>query len=83
LSRVVWEFSPNLEGRSPLKLNTIKRPIANKYRKGKVKRTLKRGSKVLEIVKREGDVSRNKQRSLYNSKDPHKGSFYFILTIRQ
>jgi len=28
------------------------RPIANKYCEGKVKRTLKRGSKALEIVKR-------------------------------
>jgi hypothetical protein len=29
------------------------RPIAKKYFEGKVKRTLKRGSKALEIVKRE------------------------------
>jgi len=29
------------------------RPIANKYREGKMKRTLKRELKVLEIVKRE------------------------------
>jgi len=29
------------------------RPIAHKYREGKVKRTLKRGSKALEIVKGE------------------------------
>ena len=35
------------------KLNTHTRPIANKYREGKVKRTLKRGLKVLEIVKGE------------------------------
>ena len=31
------------------------RPIANKYREGKMQRTLKRELKVLEIVKREGD----------------------------
>jgi len=37
-------------GRSPLKLNKSGRPIAKKYSEGKVKRTLKRGSKVLEIV---------------------------------
>ena len=32
------------------KLNTDERPIANKYREGKMKRTLKRESKELEIV---------------------------------
>ena len=36
------------------KLNTGERPIANKYREGKVKRTLKRELKVLETVGREG-----------------------------
>ena len=36
-----------------LRLNTGKRPIANKYREGKMKRTLKRESKVREIAKRE------------------------------
>ena len=36
------------------KLNTGERPIANNYREGKVKRTLKRESKVLETVGREG-----------------------------
>jgi len=33
------------------KLNIYDRPIAHKYRKGKVKRTLKRESKVLETAK--------------------------------
>ena len=32
------------------KLNMDERPIANKYREGKMKRTLKRESKELEIV---------------------------------
>jgi len=36
-------------GRSPLKLNILWRPIAKKYSDGKVKRTLQRGSKELEI----------------------------------
>ena len=36
-----------------LKLNIDSRPIANKYREGKMKRTLKRELKVLEIVGRE------------------------------
>ena len=40
-------------GKYHLKLNIGERPIANKYREGKMKRTLKRELKVLEIVKRE------------------------------
>ncbi len=42
-------------GKFHLKLNNGKKPIANKYREGKMQRTLKRELKVLEIVKREGD----------------------------
>ena len=37
-------------GKFHLKLNTDKRPIANKYREGKMKSTLKRELKGLEIV---------------------------------
>ena len=37
-------------GKFLLRLNMCERPIAHKYREGKVKRTLKRESKVLEIV---------------------------------
>ena len=40
-------------GKFLLKLNIGERPIANKYSDGKMKRTLKRESKVLETVKRE------------------------------
>ena len=40
-------------GKSHPRLNMGERPIANKYREGKVKRTLRRESKVLEIVRRE------------------------------
>ena len=40
-------------GKFHLKLNTGERPIANKYREGKMKRTLKRELKVLEIAVRE------------------------------
>jgi hypothetical protein len=40
-------------GKFHLKLNICERPIANKYREGKMKRTLKRELKVLEIAKRE------------------------------
>ena len=40
-------------GKFHLKLNIGGRPIANKYREGKMKRTLKRELKVLEIAKRE------------------------------
>jgi hypothetical protein len=40
-------------GRFHLKLNIVWKPIEKKYIDGKVKRTLKKGLKVLEIVKRE------------------------------
>ena len=40
-------------GKYHLKLNIGERPIANKYREGKMKRTLKRELKVREIVKKE------------------------------
>ena len=36
-----------------LRLNIHKKPIANKYREGKMKRTLKRESKEFEIVEME------------------------------
>jgi hypothetical protein len=52
-------LQPKLGGRSHLKLNISGRPIAKKYSDGKVKRTLKRRSKVLENVKRETDRARN------------------------
>ena len=40
-------------GKFHLKLNIGTRPIANKYREGKMKSTLKRESKVRETVARE------------------------------
>ena len=43
-------------GKFHLRLNTNTRPIENKYREGKVKRTLKRGLKVPEIVKGEAKM---------------------------
>ena len=46
---------PKAGGKFHLKLNIGERPIANKYREGKMKRTLKRELKVLEIVEREAD----------------------------
>jgi hypothetical protein len=54
-SRVVWEFSPNLGSRFYLKLKKIIivwKPIVKKDSEGKVKRTLKKGLKVFEIVKK-------------------------------
>jgi len=44
---------PQTGGKPHPRLNTGEGPIANKYREGKTKRTLKRESKVLEIVERE------------------------------
>ena len=46
-----------------LKLNNGERPIANKYREGKMKRTLKRELKVLEIAKREALTTSDIRRS--------------------
>jgi hypothetical protein len=46
-------IQPKMGGKFLLKLNTGNRPIANKYREGKMKRTLKRELKGLEIAKRE------------------------------
>ena len=48
-------LQPKVGGRFHLKLNISERPIAKKYCEGKVKRTLKRRLKVLEIVKREAN----------------------------
>ena len=46
-------------GRSfALKLNIGLRPIANKYREGKMKRTLERELKVPEIAEREANGTR-------------------------
>ena len=42
-------------GNFRLKLNIDSRPIAKKYREGKVKRTLERELKVPEIAKREAN----------------------------
>ena len=51
-------MQPKMGGKSLLRLNTGERPIANKYREGKMKRTLKRELKVLEIVEGEAFGSR-------------------------
>ena len=46
-------MQPKMGGKLHLKLNMGTRPIANKYREGKMKSTLKRESKARETVKRE------------------------------
>jgi hypothetical protein len=46
-------MQPKTGGKFHPKLNIGKRPIANKYREGKMKRTLKRELKVREIAERE------------------------------
>ncbi|TKY45835.1 hypothetical protein E2542_SST30141 [Spatholobus suberectus] len=51
-------MQPQSGGKFRPRLNTGERPIANKYREGKMKRTLKRESRVLEIVGREADGGR-------------------------
>ncbi len=49
------EMERKMGGNFHLKLNIDSRPIANKYREGKVKRTLKRELKVSEIAKKEAN----------------------------
>ena len=46
-------MQPKFGGKLLLKLNIGTRPIANKYREGKMKSTLKRELKARETVKRE------------------------------
>jgi len=46
-------MQPKVGGKSHPKLNTCERPIANEYREGKMKRTLRRESKAPETVGRE------------------------------
>ena len=46
-------MQPQSGGKFCPRLNIGERPIANKYREGKMKRTLKRELKVREIVERE------------------------------
>jgi len=43
-------IQPKMGGRFHLKLNIVWKPIEKKYSDGMVKRTLKKGLKVLEIV---------------------------------
>ena len=50
-------------GNIHLKLNIDSRPIANKYREGKVKRTLERELKAPEIAKREANETSFLQRA--------------------
>ena len=49
------ELVRKVGGNILLKLNIDSRPIAKKYREGKVKRTLKRELKVPEIAEREAN----------------------------
>ena len=49
------ELERKMGGNFLLKLNIDSRPIANKYREGKMKRTLERELKVPEIAKREAN----------------------------
>jgi len=48
---------PEMGGILHLRLNTGGKPIADKYREGKMKRTLKRESKELEVVESEAIVT--------------------------
>ena len=56
------EMVRKMGGNFHLKLNIDSRPIANKYREGKVKRTLERELKVSEIAKREANETSSLQK---------------------
>jgi len=53
---------PKAGGILHLRLNKSGRPIANKYRKGKMQRTLKREFKELEVVEREAIVGTTRKK---------------------
>ena len=55
----MFEIAALIVDRSQQKLNISETPIAKKYCEGKVKRTLKRRSKELEIVEKEAKVTCN------------------------
>ena len=60
------ELERKVGGKFLLKLNTGLRPIVNKYREGKVKRTLKRELKVPEIIGKEANgASPRRKRSVH------------------
>ena len=59
-------MQPKMGGKFHLKLNTGTRPIANKYREGKMKSTLKRESKAREAVKME-TIEVSSARTVINS----------------
>ena len=55
-------------GNFRLKLNIGLRPIANKYREGKMKRTLERELKVPEIAKREANETSDSARDCWRTR---------------
>lgn len=59
------------------KLNIGGKPIVNKYREGKMKRTLKRELKVPEIAEREA----NKTLNIYSLTDLKKGIYMLYFNI--
>jgi len=62
---------PKVGGILHPRLNTDGRPIAHKYRKGKMQRTLKREFKELEAVEREAIVD-------YCVNDQFRASFIYL-----
>ena len=70
-------------GKFHLKLNNGERPIANKYREGKMKRTLKRELKVLEIAKREALATSVSRRSSLSAPLDSASSWKLCLRYRK
>ena len=60
-------------GKFHLKLNTGTRPIANKYREGKMKSTLKRELKAREAVKMETIKVSSASQAINPFREPYRG----------
>ena len=60
-------LQPKMGGKFHLKLNIGTRPIANKYREGKMKSALKRGSKAREIVSKEASRDSSSAGALFRA----------------
>jgi len=76
-------MQPKVGGKSHPKLNTSERPIANKYREGKMKRTLRRESKAPETVGREAmgaDIKFRLSRFLETVRRSHKRQSKFAVS---
>ena len=72
-------LQPQMGGKFHLKLNIGTRPIANKYREGKMKSTLKRELKACETVARDAEEhSSSASRKKEKPSVPFQISFFYF-----